>query len=119
MAKFIPPRQRYRNRIYPVIAAAKRDAANAEIARWGPEWGKDFFSIPLYGGDKKVKEYAADCVLTDEQLAKLKTLPNSVLNPQDIEVPTTKDKGKAKLKEIAAKRNVEVKSVATAQVVTE
>ena len=100
--------RRWKHRRIICVATAKRDAANAAVAAFG--WGPDFFSIPFrnkIGG--AIKEYTADVVLTSEMLVKLSMLPNSILNPSDVETPTTKTKGKARLKEIADKRGVDVK----------
>lgn len=105
-AKFVPPRRKWKNRRVICVAANKRDAANSAVAAFG--WGPDFFSIPLYNpADKKIKEYAAEVVLTDEMLVQLATLHPSTLKPADIETPNTTANGKAKLKEIATKRGVE------------
>ena len=105
-------RKKWKHRRVLTITAAKRDAANVETVKWG--WGPDFFSIPLHEktGLKNVKEYGADVVLTDEMLAKLQTLPPVIKNALAIEIPTTTARGSAKLKEIAAKREVEVKAKA-------
>lgn len=98
-------RRKWRNTRIICVAKAKRDAANTAVLAFG--WGPDFFSIPLYHKTNgQIQEYAADVVLTDAMLVQLATLPNSVLKPADIETPTTKAKGKGRLKEIAEKRNL-------------
>jgi hypothetical protein len=91
-----------------VVAANKRDDANARCVAFG--WGPNFFSIQLYNKTgHNIQEYAADVVLTDAMLVQLNTIPTSVLKKADIETPTTKAKGQARLKEIAKKRNVDLK----------
>ena len=99
--------RKWRNRRIICVLASRRAAANAAVA--GFRWGPDFFSVPLYNpASTVVKEYAADVVLTNAMLAQLATLPASILLPVDIETPTTKAKGKARLREIATKRNVDL-----------
>ena len=98
--------RKWKHRRVIVVAANKRDDANARCAAFG--WGPDFFSIPFYNkSDHEVKEYGADVVLTDAMLVQLNTIPTSVLKKADIETPTTKAKGNASVKEIAQKRNVD------------
>ena len=102
--------RRWKHRRVICVAANKRDEANAIVLGFKPSWGPDFFSIPFankVGG--AIKEFAADVVLSDEMLAQLATLPASVLKPADIETPKTKVKGKARLQEVADKRNVDLK----------
>ena len=103
-------RRKWKNTRIICIAKAKRDDANAAVQAFTPPWGPGFFSVPYFNkSNNQIQEYAADCVLTDAMLVQLATIPNSILKPQDVETPTTKVKGKGRLKEIAAKRNVDVK----------
>lgn len=102
--------RKWKHHVCPCVPKAKQAAANAAIATWGEEWGPNFFSIPLRNPGGQIVEYTADVVLNDTMLAKLKTLPANVLRPQDIEVPTTTAKGQARLKEIATKRNLTLKT---------
>jgi hypothetical protein len=100
--------RKWKHRRVIVVAANKCADANAWCAAF--RWGPGFFSIPLYNKTgHNIQNYAADVVLTDAMLVLLNTIPTSVLKKSDIETPTTKAKGDAKLKEIAAKRNVDLK----------
>ena len=100
--------RKWRNRRIICVQASKRAAANIAVAAFG--WGPDFFSIPLKNKTSHVvQEYAADCVLTDEMVSKLQTLQPSILQPNAIEIPGTTQKGSARLLEVAARRNLDLK----------
>ncbi len=104
-------RRKWKHQRIICVAKAKRDAANAAVLAFTPSWGPGFFNVPYYNkSNNQIQEYAADVVLTDAMLVQLSTIPNSILKPQDIEIPTTKVKGKSRLKKIADKRNVNLKT---------
>lgn len=104
--------RKWRNRLVIVCAKNRVADANAAIASWG--WGPEFFGVPFRSKtDGTVKEYAADVVLSDEMLAKLHTLVPGILKLSDFEKPATKAKGSAPLKEIALKRDVNIRGRAT------
>jgi len=100
--------RKWRNIRVICVNASQRAAANARCLAFTPSWGPDFFSIPLFNKTShNIQEYAADVVLTDDMMVQLATIPNNILKAQDIETPTTKAKGSARVKEVAAKRNLD------------